>query len=64
MDAHNNPFQFDMNYTSLCSPGGHHLLLVAEHQGIEESSGKAMRVMQITTVMVVILLIWGVYRSS
>ena len=30
-------------------------------KGIEESSGKALRVMQITTVMVVILLIWGVF---
>ena len=30
-------------------------------KGIEESSGKALRVMQITTVMVIILLIWGVY---
>jgi len=34
---------------------------VAEHQGIEESSDKALRVMQITTVMVVILFIWGGY---
>ncbi len=30
-------------------------------KGIEESSDKALRVMQITTVMVVVLLIWGVY---
>ena len=30
-------------------------------KGIEESSGKALRVMQITTVMVVILLVWGVF---
>ncbi len=30
-------------------------------KGIEESSGKALRVMQITTVMVVILLLWGVF---
>jgi amino acid transporter len=29
-------------------------------KGIEESSSKALRVMQITTVMVVILLLWGV----
>ena len=35
------------------------LFLVAEHQGIEESSEKALRVMQITTVMVVILLAWS-----
>ena len=30
-------------------------------KGIEESSDKALRVMQITTVMVVILFVWGVY---
>src|SRR5689334_15874822 len=30
-------------------------------KGIEESSDKALRVMQITTVMVVILLIWALY---
>jgi amino acid transporter len=30
-------------------------------KGIEESSDKALRVMQITTVMVVILLIWAIY---
>src|SRR5579885_3437178 len=28
-------------------------------KGVHESSGKALRIMQITTVMVVILLIWG-----
>jgi amino acid transporter len=30
-------------------------------KGIEESSDKALRVMQITTVMVVILLVWAIY---
>ncbi|HZU34205.1 MAG TPA: APC family permease, partial [Candidatus Angelobacter sp.] len=30
-------------------------------KGIEESSDKALRVMQITTVMVVILMVWAVY---
>ncbi|HYL93121.1 MAG TPA: APC family permease [Alphaproteobacteria bacterium] len=30
-------------------------------KGIEESSDKALRVMQITTVMVVVLLLWAVY---
>jgi amino acid transporter len=33
-------------------------------KGIEESSEKAMKVMQITTVMVVILLVWGVYSVA
>src|SRR5271165_5371270 len=30
-------------------------------KGIEESSDKALRVMQITTVMVIVLIIWGIY---
>src|ERR1700761_4351608 len=30
-------------------------------KGIEESSDKALRVMQITTVMVVILMVWAIY---
>jgi hypothetical protein len=30
-------------------------------KGIEESSDKALRVMQITTVMVIMLLAWGCY---
>ena len=38
--------------------GGHHLFLVANLKGVHESSGKALRIMQITTVMVVILLVW------
>jgi amino acid transporter len=33
-------------------------------KGIEESSDKALRVMQITTVMVIILLIWGCYSVA
>jgi len=32
-------------------------------KGIEESSDRAMEVMKITTVMVVILLIWGIYSA-
>jgi amino acid transporter len=32
-------------------------------KGIEESSEKALQVMQITTIMVVILLVWGVYSA-
>jgi len=34
---------------------------VAKHKGIEESSGKALRVMQVTTIMVVVLFLWGTY---
>src|ERR1700691_2356961 len=32
-------------------------------KGIEESSDKALEVMKITTVMVVILLVWGIYSA-
>src|ERR1700679_3197496 len=32
-------------------------------KGIEESSDKALEVMKITTVMVVILLLWGIYSA-
>ena len=62
MDAHNNPMQFDMNYTSALFAAAVTIYYWWQNiKGIEESSGKAMRVMQITTVMVVILLIWGTY---
>ena len=61
-DVHGNAIQFNMDYTSA--------LLAAvvttyywwqNIKGIEESSDKALRVMQITTVMVIVLIIWGVY---
>jgi amino acid transporter len=62
MDAHNNPFQFDMNYTSAVFAAAVTIYYWWQNiKGIEESSAKAMQVMQITTIMVVILLIWGVY---
>jgi len=62
MDAHGQPFQFNMDYTSALFAA-----LVTTYywweniKGIEESSDKALRVMQITTVMVLMLLFWGVY---
>jgi amino acid transporter len=62
MDTQGNPFQFDMNYTSAVFAA-----VVTTYywwqniKGIEESSGKAMQVMQVTTVMVVILFLWGTY---
>ena len=37
---------------------GHHLLLVAEHQGHSRVQQRAMQIMKITTVMVVILIVW------
>jgi amino acid transporter len=62
MDARNNPMQFDMNYTSALFAAAVTIYYWWQNiKGIEESSGKAMRVMQITTVMVVILLLWGTY---
>ena len=60
MDAHGSPLQFNMNYTSALFAA-----LVTTYywwqniKGIEESSEKALQVMQITTVMVVILLRLG-----
>ena len=62
MDAQNNPFQFDMNHTSAVFAAAVTIYYWWQNiKGIEESSGKALRVMQITTVMVVVLLIWGVF---
>jgi amino acid transporter len=62
MDAHGHPFQFNMNYTSALFA-----VLVTGFfwwqnvRGREESSERALRVMQITTMMVVILFAWGIY---
>jgi amino acid transporter len=62
MDAHNNPFQFNMDYTSAVFAAVVTIFYWWQNvKGIEESSGKAMQVMQVTTVMVVILLLWGAY---
>jgi amino acid transporter len=62
MDAQNNPFQFNMNYTAALFAAAVTTYYWWQNiKGIEESSGKAMRVMQITTVMVVVLLLWGTY---
>jgi len=55
-------FQFDMNHTSAVFAAVVTIYYWWENtKGIEESSEKAMKVMQITTVMVVILLAWGLY---
>ncbi len=53
--------QFNVNYTSAVIA-----ILITLYfwwqniKGIEESSDKALRIMQITTVMVIILVVWGV----
>jgi amino acid transporter len=62
MDANNNPFQFNMNHTAAVFAAAVTIYYWWQNiKGIEESSGKALRVMQITTVMVVVLLLWGTY---
>ena len=54
--------QFPMNETSAVFAAAVTIYYWWENtKGIEESSEKAMKIMQITTVMVVILLVWGVY---
>jgi amino acid transporter len=56
------PFQFNMDYTSAMFAALVTIYYWWQNiKGIEESSGKALRVMQVTTVMVVILMIWGSY---
>ena len=62
MDAHGHALQFHMNSTSALFAAAVTIYYWWENiKGIEESSGKAMRVMQITTVMVIILMVWGIY---
>jgi len=61
-DGHGNPFQFDVNYTSAVFAAAVTIYYWWQNiKGIEESSDKALRVMQITTIMVVILFVWGGY---
>src|ERR1700728_280208 len=62
IDAQNHPLQFDMDSTSAVFAAAVTIYYWWQNiKGIEESSAKALRVMQITTVMVVVLLIWGTY---
>ena len=62
VDAHGMAFQFDVNHTSAVFAAIVTIYYWWQNtKGIEESSDKALRVMQITTVMVVILLAWGAY---
>ena len=65
MDLHNNPLQLNMDYTSALLAAAVTVYYWWQNiKGIEESSDKALRVMQITTVMVVILLMWGCYSVA
>jgi amino acid transporter len=62
IDAQGAPLQFNMDYTSAVFAAIVTIYYWWQNiKGIEESSGKAMRVMEITTVMVIILLVWGCY---
>jgi amino acid transporter len=63
MDAQHHPsLQFNMNYTAAVFAAAVTIYYWWQNiKGIEESSGKALRVMEITTVMVIILFIWGSY---
>jgi amino acid transporter len=62
MDPQGHPFQFDMNHTAAVFAAAVTTYYWWQNlKGIEESSDKALRVMQITTVMVVVLFIWGGY---
>ncbi len=62
IDGHGHPFQFNMDYTSALFAALVTIYYWWENiKGIEESSDKALRVMQITTVMVIVLLCWGIY---
>jgi amino acid transporter len=62
IDAQGHAFQFNMNYTSAMFAGLVTIYYWWQNiKGIEESSDKALRVMQITTVMVVFLFAWGSY---
>src|SRR5580698_7360709 len=60
--AQGHPFQFNMDYTSAMFAALVTIYYWWQNvKGIEESSGKAMQVMEITTVMVVVLFLWGTY---
>src|SRR5258708_36740793 len=62
MNGHGGAWQFEVNGTSAVFAAIVTIYYWWQNtKGIEESSDKALRVMQITTVMVIILLIWGVY---
>ena len=62
MDAHGAPISLNMNYSSALLAAAVTIYYWWQNiKGIEESSDKALRVMQITTVMVVVLFIWGSY---
>ena len=65
LDTHGNVYQFPMDHTSAVFAAVVTVYYWWQNiKGIEESSDKALQVMKITTVMVVILLVWGVYSVA
>jgi amino acid transporter len=62
MDAQNHPFQFRMDHTAAFFAAVVTLYYWwLNIKGTEQSGRRALRVMQITTVMVVVLFAWGGY---
>ncbi len=62
MNANGQPIQLNMNYTSALLAAVVTIYYWWQNiKGIEESSDKALRVMQVTTIMVIILLVWGCF---
>ncbi len=62
LNTDGSPLQFNMDYTSAIFAAIVTIYYWWQNiKGIEESSEKALQVMQVTTVMVVILLVWGIY---
>jgi amino acid transporter len=62
MTAQNHPIQFNMDHTAAIFAGLVTIYYWWQNiKGIEESSDKALRIMQITSLMVVVLFVWGVY---
>jgi amino acid transporter len=61
MDARGHPLQFNMNHTAVLFAAALTAYFWWKNiRGVEESS-KALRIIQITTVMVVVLFLWGGY---
>jgi amino acid transporter len=62
MTAQHQAMQFDRNMTSAVVAAVVTIYYWWQNtKGIEESSDKALRVMQLTTVMAVVLFLWGIY---
>jgi amino acid transporter len=65
LTAQGQPISLNMDYTSAMLAAAVTIYYWWQNiKGIEESSDKALRVMQITTVMVIVLLIWGCYSVA